>query len=287
MDYFSQKVLAVMNIVVADLRDIADKISVLRKGIEQQGNPKATAHKSEEKQQNELPVAIEVKFEKNQERERKTEADRQYRVQNSIRKATWGAFAAATLYAGIAAYQSWQLKEQFQSDQRPRIAILSFQPIDMKTPPPSEPIVGDPVAVNIYYRNVGKSPALNIAIHRHLLFESKGDQFKIEAPEKSRNIGQALDPGMPPDFTTAFSLKDTFANESVAINPSDIINWDGSRLLVFGRISYEDSLGNLYCTPYMVLKLTAPGGWLYLGELNRGPNLPRYKVADLCPTGKY
>ena len=104
------------------------------------------------------------------ERDRKTKEERQYRVQNSIRKATWSAFIAASIYAGIAALQ-WcatrdanQLAKKALSVQtRPWIGIEVGADdiratLDEHRPPKF-------FSAKVHYRihNYGSSPALRVA----------------------------------------------------------------------------------------------------------------------------
>jgi hypothetical protein len=107
MDYFSQKFSATAKIIVADLRDIANKISFLRESIEQHSKTVCTEDKGQEQDREVQPVWIKAILSKYDEAEGKRQSndDRHYRVQNSIRWATWSAFIAATIYASIAALQ--------------------------------------------------------------------------------------------------------------------------------------------------------------------------------------
>ena len=85
---------------------------------------------------------------------------------------------------------------------------------------------------------------------------------------------------------TAVSVKDTFAIETAEISATDITNWDGSEIIVFGGISYEDTFGSPYCTPYLTARLSG-GGRVDLSELT-GPSVPiSHNVAELCPVGKH
>jgi hypothetical protein len=74
-------------------------------------------------------------------RDSKAEQDRQYRTQNSIRKAAWCAFGAAAIYAGIASFQWREMhnatlaaertalaaQQQFEMSERPWV-ITKFTP---------------------------------------------------------------------------------------------------------------------------------------------------------------
>jgi len=84
-----------------------------------------------------------------------------------------------------------------------------------------------------------------------------------------------LDPGQDGDVT-AISIKDTYSRETPLFEPSQVINWDGSNpIFVFGRITYQDTAGQKYCTPFLMHYL--PGNWAYTLKLHD------LSVGDLCP----
>jgi hypothetical protein len=175
------------------------------------------------------------------------------------------------------------LKDQFQLDQRPYVAALVFQLVDFKSGKQIVyPVKGKPIAVNILIKNLGKSPAFFTVLHRHILFGTDAaSEMKIEPPDKVRhgittNIGEE-------NYTTAVSVKDTYAAE-VAWTPSNqIVNWDGSMpIVVFGRMSYQDGFGNSYCTPYVVEFLSG-GSWVRMQDFR--PPVRFQRLEELCPEG--
>jgi hypothetical protein len=205
----------------------------------------------------------------------------------------WTKISAALLFI-YAALNWWQacsahdtlkaIKEQFRLDQRPYISVVSFQILDGILPATSKPKerqefeIGKPLVVTVETKNVGKSPAINSTFHYHILFGEGLNKFKIEPTDKGKR-GPTIDPGAV-RFMTTVSLIDTYSRESANLNTSDVINWDGSEpLYVFGRISYEDTSGHFYCTPYMVYYF--PNNWAYPSDVTvSGVN---YLVSDLCP----
>ena len=93
---------------------------------------------------------------KQAEAERKANDDRHYRVQNSLRWATWLAFSAATVYAGISYMQWSDANRNFKIDERAWIAVHF----------PSTPFaveLGKMVDVPFVVANTGKTPAKNVA----------------------------------------------------------------------------------------------------------------------------
>jgi hypothetical protein len=184
--------------------------------------------------------------------------------------------AVAGTSAAQAATESLKtIKEQFQLDQRPYIAVINYETAKL-----NPFIKGKPIWVNIVFKNLGKSPAFNVTPHAHMLFISNVTQFRIEPPDTEKGSG-IVDVGQEKN-TTAISRKDPF-NESILIAPSEYANWDGTQVIVFGRISYDDRFGNSYCTPYLAVSLGENGRngpWYTSKILGRS-------ASDLCPAGKY
>jgi len=197
---------------------------------------------------------------------------------------------SASRTANVATESLDTIKKQFQLDQRPRVGLLDTvfsDPINFLKPlgiPPRKPTpkneqvrprIGEPMFVNISIKNFGKSPALNLVTHRHLLFGPTA-RFKGE-PASDPQSGVTLQAGDTQN-TTAASLKDTYANETAMLSLPEIVTWGGSEpIVVFGRISYEDSFGHKYCTPYARKYLPAGGQWEIL------PMTGAILQVPLCP----
>lgn len=116
-------------------------------------------------------------------RDTQTENDRQYGVQNSIRRAAWFAFVAAATYAGIAAYQSYLTRRQihdnaesFRLDERAWVEIDPIKPTFLAPADSTFPTI---FTCDIYPRNVGKTVARNIVV-------------KAQSSVPGRNLGTAL-----------------------------------------------------------------------------------------------
>lgn len=162
MDYFNQKASAVAKIIVADLRDIVDKLSTFQKAIDKHSETKYTADERNEQQQYQQPVPLKFELEENQERDRKTEGDRQYRVQNSIRKATWAAFCAAILYASIAALQWREAHKTMVTANRAWIGVS--RPIEITKIQPGTNTENPKVTYVVTLKNYGTSVGLRVWI---------------------------------------------------------------------------------------------------------------------------
>jgi hypothetical protein len=189
------------------------------------------------------------------------------------------------IYAGVTAYQAFLTRQiiinttkQFQAEQRPYISIMDinlFDP-DLKI---HHPTVGRPVFVNVMLKNIGKTSAIHAVIHRHLLFSSHLAELKVEPPDDA--VGVVIDPQQI-IVVTAISFKDTYSHESIDYNPADAVNWDGKEtIIVFGRVSYKDSSGVIYCTPFLSA-LLQNGLWTYIGSIQESPV---HEIKELCPVG--
>jgi hypothetical protein len=104
-----------------ELRAIKASVARFRKGIQEPTETieAANEHESQTLQQN-TRGQVELRFADDTERARRAAGDRQYRLQLSIRNATWCAFLAATIYAAIAGLQ---LREMLKSNQATKSAL--------------------------------------------------------------------------------------------------------------------------------------------------------------------
>jgi hypothetical protein len=171
-------------------------------------------------------------------------------------------------------------RQQFQLDQRPYVVIDHLALVDFDTRKIiSQPIVGRPIAANVYFKNSGKTPALNTKTHRHLLF---GDDNMIKLhpePIDSAKGGVVMAQGTPGDFVTALSVENTYAVEGSEIT-SPVVNWDGRYpVVVFGRVTYQDSAGTRYCTPYFD-QLLSGGAWQKISKVTIDHKVRN--LVDLC-----
>ena len=176
------------------------------------------------------------------------------------------------------------MKAQFQMDQRPEISIVSLWLVSSQDKRIPQPIARKPVIVTIQIKNVGKSPALRIVLHRHVVFDLGAIRF--EAPDTSEG-DMTLEQGMD-NITTAVSMVDTYKYESIVFPTSEQLRWDGkSGIFVFGRISYEDRLGERYCLPFLAAPAIGGGGnidWARIGTFKQQGRERR--TTEFCPSEK-
>ncbi|HUD55361.1 MAG TPA: hypothetical protein VMR02_09050 [Terracidiphilus sp.] len=110
------------------------------------------------------------------------------------------------------------------------------------------PETGFPISVNINFKNMGKSAAFRLTLHRHILMGGEeAEEFRADSPPGATGSA-VLEPDMS-QFTSAASLRDTFAKETILIDPKDLVPWAGQKdVLIFGSFYYLDIFGTLYCT---------------------------------------
>jgi hypothetical protein len=177
-----------------------------------------------------------------------------------------------------------EIKEQFRLDQRPYISVIQLQIegsdfTSGKPQPVQDFEIGKPLVVDVKFKNVGKSPAINTIYHYHILIGENLKRFRIEPTDKGKK-GPTIDPGSD-RTSTAVSVIDPYERESAVLPLGSVVNWDGSQhVVLFGRVSYEDTLGHFYCDPYLYEYI--PGGnWGYSTYVTIDD--VKYSVSDLCP----
>ena len=183
--------------------------------------------------------------------------------------------------------QSSMIQKHFDLDRRPYITIAGLQMINVKEGKSTVPIKGKPLEVNIVYANNGKSMALRCVVHRHLVFGRLhlAERVRPEPTDTNRET-TTIFPGQPPLVTTVTSLKDTFANETATINPSEIVDWDGTGpIVIFGRITYEDDSGKKYCTPILSTYAGGSAMWGNITEIGSWETGTKRHIRDFCPPG--
>ena len=99
-----------------------------------------------------LPVTAELQIPEADKREQRTQHHESHTLQKWLTVGTWPAFVAAGVYAGIDAWQTYEIRRNFRRDQRAMMKVTSEAP-DMEA---------NPVSYPVHLSNVGKTPALNI-----------------------------------------------------------------------------------------------------------------------------
>jgi len=167
----------------AEIRALRDELDKLHKAIEEHAE---AIHAAEERKRHERTtrntVNAVVAFDDKTIRDTQTENHRQYRTQNSIRRAAWCAFFAATIYAFIAAYQANEMRKTALASQGQlalmRDADRPWVTMDVSI---SSPLTYDSSGVRVNFNftpsNIGHSPAQNIWIDPRLTPAFMGDDL--------------------------------------------------------------------------------------------------------------
>jgi hypothetical protein len=214
---------------------------------------------------------------KQTERNKSTNDERHYRVQNSIRWATWCAFIAATIYAGISARLLMETKkatiaaqeqarhagemvsqanDQFINSIRPVVWLTQLGHPEFFQNPSTNPPTGQMIWT-YHYTTFGNNLAYNLStISRAYKLGKNGawqESFRIDEGSGTPSIqsiplapgtdvfGTAVSPpGIPPERFNR--LKDTDEGISIKV-----------------VMKFEDSYGNIYYTGVCLTQLKTGG----------------------------
>jgi hypothetical protein len=198
--------------------------------------------------------------------------------------------ADAAVTASKAATQTLNaIGKQFVLDQRPYIVETCCILASAGDQQLQAPIIGKHLGVDIHIRNNGKTPAFHVVYHHHMTF---GEQVlgvhadPMDSPA-TLNAGAILNQGDPGIFFTAWLTKHPFATNLFNIDDSELLNWDGSNIEVFGRTIYEDSFGNRYCTPFAHWWLHG-NTWVNIETgtiVSKKPPIANQQFPQMCPAG--
>lgn len=231
-----------------------------------------------------------VSFDDQTKRDLRTENDRLYRVQNSLRWAIWLAFLAAVIYAGVAAFTYSQIVKQYfllkqsadaaktsaeaakgaatttasnletqtkwsRTDQRPYLIADTPQFVGI-------PTANKKIQANITLRNVGKTPAMKIWWSVHLTpyrftdnrRQSETFLVSVFADLQSRRDNARKDVRSFPlevDLAPNATLWET-SQDNVVLNSGLFtdLRTDAIGLFCSGLIGYTDSYGGNYETDF-------------------------------------
>lgn len=295
MDFITQRFIAIGNRLLAELRRIGDAIGVLQADAQQQIESVNASKERDEQKEEVRPIWLDDVLAKYDQAEGDQTArdERHYRIQNSIRWATWCAFIAATFYGGVAALQ-WRTmnesykeiakqtpkiaeaagaasqanidaRERFREDERPYIWFTNtglggpqYFPNPNTNPPTGQ------VYWPYHYTDYGKTPAYGVITRRFIqLGKDKPwrESFttKDTPPPPSKGKGPPIPPG-----------HDVY--NSVISYPGEVTPDDYAKLLKTDNairirivINYTDAYGGQYESGMCVGKLA-------LGDIQYCPN---------------
>jgi hypothetical protein len=179
------------------------------------------------------------------------------------------------------------LRSQFMQEQRPYIvpeisSIRSATWMNQSIVTSTNPEPGKAVLVNISFQNVGKSNAIEFNGYRHVVFGDDG----IDNSHADFILlhSKGVQPPGKVGSTTAFSLKNTYSRESAAIDPAELLPWNGQdAIYVFGAFTYFDRFGQYYCTPFRYLWLPDSKNWLNAEDFTETKTKKHHTADELCP----
>jgi hypothetical protein len=143
-------------------------------------------------------VKAEIRFDEQTILDANVNNRRNYRLQNSIRWATWCAFAAALIYATIAALQFNEMQKATKSTGE--VATVAAKQLDLAERPwvkmsisPSGPLKFDQYGltaqIRIVTQNSGNSPAVSVVMKSEMLLDLGWQELRI-AEERTRLCGE-------------------------------------------------------------------------------------------------
>jgi len=142
----------------AELQALRAEIEELRKAIREHVHAIHAQQETERYKESPLnPKHVIVSYHDETVRDSQKENERQYRTQNSIRKAAWAAFGAAVIYAGIATFQWWVMHGQLEEMKREQEAYIAPESLTAQNFPDGE----TPTAL-LTFRNYGKDTATQV-----------------------------------------------------------------------------------------------------------------------------
>lgn len=119
MEILAQRLIVFGNRILAELRRISESLKQDKETVQ--------AEQERDGQKDQVrPIWLEEVFAKHDQTEgnRSANDDRNYRVQNSLRWATWAAFIAASIYGAIAACQLYAIRESNKTAQKQLVASV-------------------------------------------------------------------------------------------------------------------------------------------------------------------
>lgn len=241
-------------------------------GIQEQiGTIRNQQEAANQQHQQEPPVLrAELQIPERIEKERKAQNDRQHCLQVWLTIGTWLAFIAASVYAGIAAFQLRQMKraahateigayaaksaattahDALVASQRPWVGISSNHPINVEKfeiiPNPVKPNGGEPTAlrttVSFWLENFGNSPARRIAPAAFGGIVTSQAEVPADWQKMECDLGEKISKGgTVPTFTIMPKSPMESRSEGQGGIPQNITI---HHVWLLGCIVYQDTLG--------------------------------------------
>jgi hypothetical protein len=185
--------------------------------------------------------------------------------------------AAVIVFTVYSAKMYSSSRAHFTADQRPYLVVDDYTLHSLNGfKLMAAPSAGEGFAVQVVFRNAGQTPALKVTFHCHVVCDVT--KIKPEPLDEQDTKSQPIPQG---GWVTrnAVYAKDPSSEDRAAL-PSTIVYKSGT-VYAFGRVTYYDTAGNLYCTPYMKT-LIAPGEWAFVPGIRNQSGQTTVRLSDLC-----
>ncbi len=276
-----------------DLETLRRGISDLRDAIQEHAR---TIHDKGEYENQKTPVSppavVKIAFDEDTVADSKRENERQHRTQKQIRNATRAAVIAAAIYAlislaiwfqmikqnKISSAELRQSTESFRVDERAWIEIQPIRPIP-RTPASSG--FGAMFTYDIFPKNVGKTPAYDIAVKAVRGAPMSGLSLGDNADEIMSYQRMLLKNtfGMP-DVLISRRVPKTLGPGEVSNAPFDVYGQEPQKGLyqfLIGRVDYTDAFRVQHWMTFCLFIADGKGDLQYCQQGNdedRNPELP-------------
>jgi hypothetical protein len=271
MEGAAQQFIVAVKRIQGELRRIVGKLAQLHEDIEKHITTITNADRREQRQESPDRIPVNVNSHEDVKRDQKANENRQYRVQNSLKRATWCAFIAASVYAAIAGFQSCEMRQATEATKeaadaakqnastaaaQTELANKSLQatidnfhleqrawvgPLVIN----AEMVIGKPLIVAAKFKNTGRTPAINVIPAGFLQPVTEG-----YAPDFTmKTTGPQTRTVMPPDGTIILERNGTRGG---VMTPAifDALESGKLKIYIFGKIAYEDVFNCGHWTQY-------------------------------------
>jgi hypothetical protein len=249
MDYVTRQFI---NLAKKFRKELPKFAKLIHRDIEQHIKALRAQDKSRKDEKDIQPVWFEkiVSEYQQSEQNKSAQGQRHYRVQNSIRWATWCAFGAAFVYAAISAWQTCEIRRNFRTDQRAWIKVSSE--------PPELTATDTPVFWIAHFANVGKTPAFKIhgEFQYQFLRKDESPDFSYSAFPVTHARSTTLFAGeqLPDPIKVIRASYRQGSHERIDLGISaaelQLIKRGEAWIAKNGRLTYEDVFGKQHTTTF-------------------------------------
>jgi hypothetical protein len=210
------------------LKRLLESVKDIKHAVRKQAKAAEEANKRTiEKTDAPLPVKAEVSFDEQTRLDDNTKQDKNFKVQNSLRRATWATFWGAMFYATMAACQIYETRRATNVTQQ--VADTAVKQLDVAERPwvkmtisAGGPVTSDQygltATINIGTENSGKSPAI-FGVIKSEMFLDIGWQEQVIAEKRMKTCGDARHLAVEnrEEFETFFPSEPTLRRTNVNV----------------------------------------------------------------------